>query len=218
MKSLLPSALTVAVSLAALAAPPAEATVILKVGSATITDNGVGDLDPAVGQITSISAPPGFSSSIDVGTSTAIPSLDLSSVDISSTTPTTVVVYLTETNLTKPVPTTTWLTQFSGNWAGGAASVRLQTYFDPSNTAFGTTNLLADLNATSSPFALSSALLANVTTPYAITEVLTITAHGAREHFSLDATLSDAPEPASIALVGVGITSLAWLRRRKSES
>ena len=40
--------------LAAFTAASAQATVFLKVGATTITDNGAGDLDPTLGQIVNI--------------------------------------------------------------------------------------------------------------------------------------------------------------------
>ena len=200
--------------LAAFTASSAQATVLLKIGATTITDNGVGDLDPTLGQIVNIAAPLGFTTAINVGTTTTLPSLDLASVDITSTSSAVVVIYLTETDLTKPAVAASWLTQFSGNWSLGAASVEVQTYFDAGNAPFGTTTLLADLTATSTPFALSSTIFAGGGTPFSITEVLTITAGGAGQHFSLDASLIDAPEPASFGLVAAGLVGLAWVRRR----
>src|SRR5215475_2264797 len=109
----------------------------MKVGGTTITDNGPLDVNPLVGQITNIAAPPAFVLTINSGTTTPSPSIDISSVDITSSAPATLVVSFTETDLTAVNPAS-WLTQFTGSWTGGAASVELQTYVDTSNTAFGT--------------------------------------------------------------------------------
>jgi PEP-CTERM motif len=207
---------------AALAAVPARAAVTLMVNSTTIADNGLGDVDPNLGQITYIApipsvtaAPPGFALTVDTGTTTSLPSIDLNSVDITSTAAATIVVMFTETNLNNPAK---WLTQFTGSWTGGSASVRLQTYLDPGNTPFGTGVTLADLTAASTLFSLSASASSGFSGPFSVTEVLTITADAAGEHFSLDGQLSDAPEPASLALLGVGLTGLAWFRRRNSRA
>ena len=200
----------------ALATAPAHATVVMMVGGTTITDNGAGDLDPALGQIVNIAAPLGFTATINVGTTTSLPSMDLSSVDITSTAAASLVVKLTETGLTNSAGLARWLTQFTGNWNGGSGSVQLQTYIDTGNNPFGTGTALADLTGTSTPFALSSSVDAAGHGPFSITEVLTITAGAAGEHFSLDGSLSDAPEPASIGLVGVALAGLGLVRRRKS--
>ena len=188
------------------------------VGPTTIADNGVGDLNAALGQITSIDAPIDFTMTVNSGSTTSIPSMDLSSLDITSTAAGSLVVKLTETDVTKSSPTTHWLTQFSGNWVGGAGSAELQTYMDPGNAQFGQAVPLADLTGSSSPFALSSAITASGGGPFSITEVLTITAQAAGETFSLDGSLVDAPEPASVGLVGAGFAGLGWVRRRQRKN
>ncbi|HME27058.1 MAG TPA: PEP-CTERM sorting domain-containing protein [Acetobacteraceae bacterium] len=208
-------AATAVAGFASIAATPAQAAVILMVGPTTITDNGPGDLNAALGQITSIDTPVDFTMTINTGTTTSIPSMDLSSTDITSTAAGSLVVQLTETGLTKSSPVTHWVTQFSGSWVGGAASAELQTYMDPSNTPFGQATPLTDLIGTSTPFALSFATNAGGGGPFSITEVLTINAQAAGETFSLDGSMADAPEPTSVGLVGAGLVGLAWVRRRK---
>lgn len=189
------------------------------VGPTTITDNELGvDLNSALGQITSIDTPIDFTITVNSGSTTSIPSMDLSSQDITSTAAGSLVVKFTETDVTKSSPTTHWLTQFTGNWVGGAGSAELQTYMDPSNTPFGQSIPLADLTGASTPFALSSAITAGGGSPFSITEVMTITAQTAGVTFSLDGSLVDAPEPTSVGLVGAGLAGLGWVRRRQGKN
>ncbi len=202
-----------------LMAQPAGATVLLSVGAnPPIADNSANDTDPLPGEIVNkvLPLPSGFTTSSDTGIGE--PSLiDLSSVDVSFKSGSAVVVKFTETGLTSSVPKG-WLTQFSGSWFGGTASVELKTYLDTSDTAFGTGTLLSDLKTTSPLFALSGASGPAGGGLFSITEVLTIkvikvTNGRTGEVFSLDGMVIDAPEPSSIGLLSVGLVPLA-LRRR----
>jgi hypothetical protein len=200
----------------AFAAAPTRAAVILQVNGTTITDNGAGDIDLALGEIISTTTGPGFSTTINVGTTTSTPLIDLNSTVISSAAGT-LVIKFTETGLTGTAPAN-WQTQFGSSWTPGSASVRLQTYLDPSNTPFGTAVALADLTSASSPFGLNAIKNAGGVGPFSVTEVLTIHASAARQHFSLDGQVSDAPEPSSIAIAGVALAGLTWLRRGRRGS
>jgi hypothetical protein len=171
-----------------------------------------------------------FTTTVNTGVAANAPSLDLSSADISSTAGGTLVITLSENNLTSPVGLQNWLSQFSGNFSGGAATVSLKTYLDDSNTLLGTATPLSSFTASSSPFSMSNTKGAVASAPFSITDVLTIITPGA-ELLSLDASVTDAsgggngpnvPEPASLVLLGTALLSFAvlgqWRRRVRIET
>jgi hypothetical protein len=210
----LPMALPVAAaSLAiALASTPAHAglEIQLQSGGQTYTQTGASGSPLVVNQ--SIG---NFSTTVDTGNATNAPALDLSSVDISSSAGGTLVVTLSANGFTSPLGAATWLSQFTGNFPTGSATVTLQTYLDTSDTLMGTGTLLSTLTSSSTPFSLSDLVAASTDGPFALTEVLTITTNGSA-FMSLDGSVADAiPEPASMTLLGSSLIGLFYTTRRK---
>ena len=142
----------------------------------------------------------------------------LTSNNISTTTGGTLIITATASDLLTPAGATEFLSQFSGTFVGGLQSIELRTYYNPSNTLFATENLLADLFAgPTSPYSVSGTDLANTTTPFAVTQVLTITATGQSQvgvTGQIDA-ISVVPEPASLGLLGAALAGFGVLRRRR---
>jgi hypothetical protein len=141
--------------------------------------------------------------------SPADPVLDLTSADLTTgTAGGTLTVSLTETGFTTTTADLGFLSSITGNYFGSSAV--MDTYFDPSDTPFGTAfSLAAGLVDNQS----AAVAVPPIDGPYSLTEIITVTA-GANSLTSLDASLS-VPEPGSLSIVGIGLLALGLLGLRR---
>ncbi len=108
-----------------------------------------------------------------------------------------------------------FMTTYSGT-IGGSGSTIESAYFSNSNTNFATTNLIGTVGPFSAPFGAGTAIGGvGAVAPYSLTLDQIFSSGGANSSFSVGASVTAAPEPASLTLVGTGLIGLAGLRRRK---
>jgi len=215
---LLASALALAASLSAAGGAQATPTLGLTVQSGSQSSFQQKTLGSTGGSYNFTSVTVGNFTANNIGTQLFSPDyIDLATFDLSSNAGGTLLITLTGTNFTTPRGASNWLTQFTGNVANGTAAVSAKSYLDNSNTlnnpgcAVGCTLLSSvNLGSSATAFAVTDG-------SFALTEVITITTTG-NTRLSLDASVSNVPEPMSLALLGTGLAGVGLTRRRAARN
>lgn len=194
----------------------AGSLVLVSNANATLTLSLSGDGGCSTGPIVSAGTSVGFigacgsifTANITGGISTGIPSLDLGTTTATSSTTGNLTITLTEDGLLSPTGLTHWLAVFTGSWTTANPGTSVSSIDTVAGTPLPT--LTSMINA----FNLStSANIPGVVAPYSLTLVITIHSTGANS-FSLDEQLQKAPEPASMALLGIALLGMGLIRRR----
>jgi len=189
--------------------------------SASVTDQGAGDVNLAVGAATFVGSVGNFVINVTTGLSKPIlgsatlPDIDLSSVDVTSTAGGTLTLEVTDTDFIGNGGLADFVSAIGGT-QGAGGSLSYKTFADCSNTAFGTGIALqsqsfsgggAFSGSTTSPTALCSG-------DYSLTELVSLALPGGFNTTSFDANLA-VPEPATLALFGAGLLAIPLFSRRK---
>lgn len=184
----------------------------------TVTDNGAGDINPTLGVVVVSTSVGSFT--VNTTTGLGFPfldqtHLDLNSVNVNITTPTTLDVFVSVDNLTAPFLGGNL--HWGGTLSGSAGSTVTTTAFlSNPNNLFGTETTIATLGPFAGPaFSGSTSGPAVADGQYALTIRTRIVATGSVQ-YSGDAELNAIPEPVSIAAWSVlSLAGLAFARRSR---
>ena len=215
-----------------LLASQAHAALVLNLnGAINVTDNGAGDLNPAVGQITNQSVVAGFGIAISVaasnspGTPTA-GLLQISSLLIENQAAGTGVLTITTSDTNYFLPTGPLMSLDSdvgGTFSIGSAignSVSFQSFADPNNAqpagpvSTPPMNFFKSTSATTESFSGSNSVnWVRNAGPYSLTNVAVVTL-AAGGQVNLSGTTTAVPEPTSALALAAMSAGLLGLRRR----
>ncbi len=124
-------------------------------------------------------------------------------------------VWITEQDISSPAGVSNFLSGFTSNtWNGLVTSVTENTYLSDSNALFGGTKLATATFTTQSQSMNETVASPMLTSPYSETVeyILTFGGEGSAND-TID--MSAVPEPASLALLGVGVFGLGIFKGRR---
>lgn len=153
----------------------------------------------------------GFSKPV-LGTA-EIPWLDIVSANFTSAAGGTLDIWFTDTDFGPHGHGAHLLAAIGGTTAG---TVTYRTFYDESNTAFGTAHEITSQSFSPDAFAFSGAASGDLLAvgPYSLTMLVSI-AHTGAQMTSFDATVK-VPEPATLLLFGLGVLGIGWVMCRRS--
>jgi hypothetical protein len=227
-------AIYLAIGLAGLSVFPltSQASLMIKLGDGVnapvvVTDNLSGDLTSTLGVNSTIQTLGNWSvnvvSSANLGSTATSPKLELTSFNVSYTGPGTpaapLKVFLTDTGYG---PTPGLFDLHIGGTQSGGATIMSKYFYDPSNTAFGTTNQLGSTQ-TFTNLSYSKDLFVStggtLLSPYSLTLEADITnvpgGYFVTQFTSTLSTPASVPLPAAIWLFGSALAGLLGLRRNQ---
>lgn len=208
----------------------AEASLFISdgVNSLTITDGSANDSNPLVGVITynnQLDASSPWSINVTTGISKPnlgsdlIPFMDLSSVNVSSSSGGTLTVEFSDNNFGPLLPGS-FISEIGGTSGG---TVQFQTWYDLGNTLFAKTTQAGSLSFDGTPFS-----------GYAVTDrpadgsvsltLQTVITHTGVEVTSYDAAMYDStirpnvPEPSTVSLIAIGAVGGLWMLKRSRKN
>ena len=190
---------------------------MLELSDGTTTETAVG----VSGIATFFGAIGNFAANVTTGVSKPLigsvfqPILDLNSIDVSANAGGKLTISLTDTDFIGAGGIIQALSTIGGTLASG--SLKVDTFLDCGNNAFGETTHLTSQTLSGNPFSGSANAFVNgCQGNYSVTQVAVLTLPGGAI-FSGDSMLA-VPEPSTAAIFGIGLLGLGLALRRKTKA